>query len=437
MKTHLALTILIVCSLIQFNNLFSQTEIERYKQPELIEGSNLFISASPDYSNTIYNDTDKSNNFNIGMTAEFTKWRYTPKLDYSVRIRPGFSYSRSNGSGIFTLDRVNENSRGFSQIQGAADYYLFRIPVYGGSYFSSQAEFSNHHKPASNNNLSVYIGYGKLVNGGQIVFAKNFENVLKNEGIISKKLNQDVFSKLTVLLDKRYNREFMSKYKDDADIEFFSQVEQLLLDEGVIKSPLSSKTTLKLFQALTNFSFVNYPRYKGFNAQAELDYNNINFYYNSSYENIVSLILSGLYGLPLGYKTNLLFSAFISRPLNIDSNYLYKYPEFHSPYTIREGFPVYTPLTYDLPYSRSFKYTSGAEIIIFHNFSPLIGISGFVNYSFGKSASGENGFSISSFAQLRYNILSKLYFNTTMQFFRTQSVKMSFGTFVDFNYILF
>jgi hypothetical protein len=437
MKTQLTLTLLFVCSLIITKFSSAQNEIEKYKQPDLIEGSNLIFSASPNYSNVIYNDTDKTNHFNISMTAEFTRWRYSPKLDYSVRIRPGFNYSRYDGSGIIT-DQTIDISRGSSYIQGAADYYPFRVLLYGGSYFSSQAEFSNHNKPSSNNDFSGYIGYGKLINGGQLVFTKNFEDVLKNEGIISKKLNQDVFGKLTVLLDKRYNHEFFSKYRDDADIEFFSQVEQLLTDEGVIKSPLSSKTTLKLFQTLTNYSFVNYPRYKGFLAQAELEYNNINFEHNSSYQNTVSLILSGLYGLPLGYKTNLLFSAYASKPLNIDSISLHDFnSDFHSPYTIREGFPVYEPLAYDLSFERSYKYITGARVIVFHNFSPLVGISGFVNYTFGKSASGDNGYTISSLAQLRYNILSKLYFSTTMELFSTQNIKMSFGTFVDFNYVLF
>jgi len=371
------------------------------------------------------------------MTAEFTKWRYSPKLDYSISIRPSFIYSRYDGSGIIR-DNISDISRGSSWIQGAADYYPFRILLYGGGYFYSQAEFSSHNKPASNNNFSGYIGYGKLINGGQIVFTKNFEDVLKNEGVISKKLNQDVFSKLTVLLDKRYNQEFFSKYIDDADIEFFSQVEQLLIDEGIIKSPLSPKTTLKLFQALTNNSFVNYPRYKGFLAQAELDYNNINFYYNSYYQNTVSLILSGLYGLPLGYKTNLLFSAYTSKPLNGDSISLHGFKtNFHSPYTIREGFPVYEPLVCDLSFERSYKYITGARVIVFHNFSPLVGISGFVNYTFGKSASRDNGYTISALAQLRYNILSKLYFSTNMVLYSTQDIKMSFSTFVDFNYVLF
>ncbi len=242
---------LLVCSLVNLHSVLAQNEIEKYKQPDTIKGSNLIFSASPFYSNTVYNDTDKSNNFSINMSVEFTKWRFTPNLDYSVRISPGFNYSRYGGSSGIVTDNVYDNSRGYSLIQGSAGYYPFRKPVYGGSYFISQANFSNHNKPESHNELSIFFGYGKLINGGQIVYAKNFEKVLRTEGVISRKLNNYVFSKLTELLDKRYNREFTSKYKDDADIEFFSQIEQLLMDEGVIKSPLSSRTTLKLFQALT------------------------------------------------------------------------------------------------------------------------------------------------------------------------------------------
>ena len=80
---------------------------------------------------------------------------------------------------------------------------------------------------------------------------------------------------------------------------------------------------------------------------------------------------------------------------------------------------------------------TGARIIVFHNFSPLFGISGFVNYTFGKSASGKNGYTISSLARLRYNILSKLYLSMNTELYSTQIIKMSFGTFADLNYELF
>ncbi len=139
----------------------------------------------------------------------------------------------------------------------------------------------------------------------------------------------------------------------------------------------------------------------------------------------------------MDYKTNLLFSAFLSKPVSVDSNYLYNYPDFHSPYTIREGFPVYRPLAYNLPDSRSYFYAAGAEIIAFHNFSPLFGISGFINYAFGNSASGENSNTFSSVAQLRYNILSKLYFTANLELYSTDNVKTRFSTYANFDYILF
>jgi hypothetical protein len=434
MKAHHFLAVFLL--ILSFRFSYSQNDVEKYKLAELIEGSNLTLSTSPFYSNSVYYDTIKYNNLNLGLSADFTKWRFTPKLDYSIHVKPLYRYSRQ-GVKEFSIDTVFTNSSGDLTIEGGMSYYPLKIAVYGGVFISTLSHYSSTNKPSSNNNLYTYLGYGRLVNAGQVIYAKNFENVLLSEGIISKKLNGQVFRKLTGLLDKRFNREFTARFKDDADIEFFSQIENLLIDEKVINTSLNSRTVLKLFQALTNGNFVNYPRYKGFLAQTEINYNNIHFVGSADNRNILSLIFSGLYGIPIGLKTNLVFSYYVALPLNDQSKEPGYFEIFHSPITLRENFYPYPLLNNYLDRGAEYDYYTGGKIVGFYNLSATAGLSGFFNLNYGKTKGGEGKYAIFSLVNLKYNILSQLYLNAYVEFTDENSTIRRFSSGIDFGYILF
>ncbi len=434
MKAHHFLAALLLVLSFKFS--YSQNEVEKYKLPELIEGSNLVLSTSPFYSYEIYYDTVKTSRLVLGFGADFTKWRFTPKLDYSVHIRPNFNYSRA-GYNEPSEDTVINHTSGNLNIEGGLSYYPLKFPAYAGVYLSTSSNYASTYKPSSYNDIYSYLGYGRLINAGQVIYAKNFENVLLDEKIISKKLGGRVLRKLTELFDKRFNREFSARFKEDADIEFFSQIENLLVDEKVINSSLNSRTVLKLFQALTNSSFVNFPRYRGFLAQAELSYNNIHYNFDSEYSDILTMVLSGLYGLPLGLKTNLVFTFYTALPLNDRSKEPGYFEIFHSPITLRENFYPYPLLNNDLDKSIEYDYYTGGKITGFYNLSATVGVSGFFNVNYGKTKGGEGKYTIFSLVNLRYNILSKLYLNAYVQFRRGYSTRTRFSSGIDFSYILF
>lgn len=71
-------------------------------------------------------------------------------------------------------------------------------------------------------------------------------------------------------MEERNDKDFISRYRDNDEVEFFTQVEALLLKEKIIDRSLNAKTTMMLYQTITNPKFVYYPEFEGYQLQAEL-----------------------------------------------------------------------------------------------------------------------------------------------------------------------
>ncbi len=441
MKAHHFLAALLI--ILSFRFSYSQNEVERYKLPELIEGSNLYISGSPSYNNIVENDSTKYSSVYLNLNAYYVRWRFTRRLDYAADF--GFG---GYGNWSRTVDHYKEETRSssdeFINISCGMDYYPVKDKFYGGLFLNSRSNFASSSKPFFQNDIYPYIGAGRLVNAGAVLFAKNFETALLDEGIISNKLPSRVIQKLTVLLDKRSNSEFTSKYKDDADIEFFSQIEKLLLDEKTISAPLNSRSTLKLAQALGNYKFVYFPRYRGYLVQLELGFNNTSKLYSYQQErnNSLRLILSGLYGLPIGMKTDIVFSCFAGFPLGKERAGLPDYPLFHSPLILREKTASYYPSElsrfaisqYD---TSKYDYIGAAKVLAYYSISSFAGIIGYCNLSYGKTQDSKDNYVLRTVVNFNYNILSRLVLSSNMEFTRDQNRSIRFATGIDMNYIIF
>ena len=434
MKTSHFLAAFLLSMFLTSHFSFAQNEIEKYELPKLIEGSNLYVSNFTSFYSSNTNDSIKWNNMNVDLNSLYRKWRFTRRLNYSANLSAGFNYTR-NGVKNSIQDTVFKYIYGGLNFEGGLSYYLLKDLLYAGTHLRSNERFSSRSKPFFSNSGYVYLGIGRLVNAGQVMYTKNFENILLDEKITSKKLPYNVFNKLTVLLDKRREDEFISKYKDDADIEFFSQVEKLLLDEGIISSPLGSRSTLKLFQSLTNFSFVYFPRYKGYSVQLELNYNNLKNEFEKEH-NSQFLNLSIVYGLPIGSKTALAFSCFAGYPIRNDSVYYYDYSFYNSPITIIEFYVPYYPETYYLE-TKKYDYLLGAKAIAYYNISAVAGIMGYINADFGKTSYSKNDYSITSVIDFRYNILSRLTADLHFQFIKEEQPRTVFSGGLSLDYTIF
>lgn len=436
MKARLALTMLIVCSLFYLNSAYAQTEIEKYKQPELIEGSNLYVSGEPSFYSAFENDSTKSSQAYVNTGADFVKWRFTGILDYSMNFRAGGSFSHYKNVNRGIEDSYNSTDA-YLELTGGLDYYPFRQSFYGGFYLKSAAHFANRSKPFSDADLYTFIGYGRLVNASQVIHAKNIENALKDEAFIKKSISSGVISRLVVLLDKRRNWEFLSKYKDDADIEFYSQIESLLLGEKIISEPLNSRTALKLIQILTNSGFIYYPRYKGYQVQTELGFGSSNNSYPPYNGNSVRLIISGVYGVPIGLKTDLVFSCYAGFPLNDKRARLLVNPIFHSPLFLREGSTPYIPSGIPPVSKDDFDDIGGVKALVFYNISSTAGVTGFTDFAYGKTKSGKNNYRLSGDVTFSYNILSRMTLNSSVELRTDQTPSTYFSSGLSINYIVF
>src|SRR5207247_877824 len=95
----------------------------------------------------------------------------------------------------------------------------------------------------------------------------------------------------------------------------------------------NARVTMELYQALTNSNYLNFPRYKGFLTQAEIEYSlsTNNPYSNFHYIFPITLNLSSVYGLPVNMKLGIVTSAFFNVPLNKNYNYNIYHFAFHSP----------------------------------------------------------------------------------------------------------
>ena len=397
----------------------------------------MYIRFSPSFLNYYRNDSISNRHVQTDFGAEYIKWKFTRRTDFSADIKAQGRWSWSK-----YVDRGNEetynSTESYIQLNGGLNYYPLKDLLYGGVYISSYSNFGNHSKPSSRNDIYAYAGTGRLLNAGQVIYAVNFEKVLIDEGLTSKSLPPQVIRKLTVLFDKRRNSEFSSKYHDDADIEFFSQIEELLRNEKIISGPLSTRTTLKLYQALTNSSFIYFPRYRGYMVQAELGFSNKRnpgTYYERG--NSLRLILSGVYGLPIGIKTNLVFSGYTGIPLNNEPGGLLDYPLFHSPLILRENATDYYPSRILPVDTEKYDIIGGIKTLAYYNISSTAGLAGYADYSFGKTENSEYNFILSAALTFKYNILSKMILSSTAEFRWNQMHTTNFITFLDLNYIVF
>ena len=129
--------------------------------------------------------------------------------------------------------------------------YEGRVSYYSRLTYSKQIPLILNQSQSSLGGSSTFwlsAGYGIILNAGRTAKTLNFEKILKRNGVITT-LSPPVKAKLTELFDKRNNKDYLSKYKDDNEIVFFKDIENLLLNEGIISKPLGAETVLRLYQA--------------------------------------------------------------------------------------------------------------------------------------------------------------------------------------------
>lgn len=439
--------ILCFAFLLQPFMLYSQDLVKDYEPPEIMTGSNLILSTSPNISIEKYvNRNPRSYNmFYANGSASFSNWRFMKKLNYSLSSELFMSASKYD----FTIleipkkpDTGNDENHQINlyfrlMLKCGMNYYIFKN-IYTGAFIDYQHNISKESKPSSRVDAFPVLGIGRIYNTARVTEAINFQNVLMAEKVITKPLPGVTMKKLIVLLDKRTDRDFTSKFKEDDEIEFFTMIEKTLLEDGIIQNGLGSRTVLKLFQALTSSSFFYFPNYKGFLFQTEARVTSLNNYYqyneNEQKNGIESITLSGLYGMPLGLRNNLTCTLFFTLP--VQQKYLDDFYDFnfHSPITLIEntqngryetGYHMIIPDFYRIDYIDKVKYSTGAQVSFFHILNKSAGLFASASGNFAKVENHERA-SVKLYSSLIYNILNRLHISTSAGFYKSYYTTYNF-----------
>lgn len=398
---------------------FSQNPIKEYEQPKVIEGSNLSIYAAPnlELSNRDIKVFDSKLSYYMRFSSGYTKWRFTERLDYALST----TFTTSLSKNPYSSNDGFRSSVEFN-FRGGASYFYLKDKLFAGLYSSGSTQFSRGNKPYYNINLYPNIGFGKITDAFIVNETSNFEKVLKDEKFINKPFDKKTRMLINLILDKRNGNVFSSLFKNDAEIEFFTELEKFMLDEKIINKPLNARVTMKLYQTLYDRNFILFPLYKGYQFQAELNYP------NSNYEDTIiypyTLSLNAVYGIPLSSKTSVLFSAHYVFPLNNNYNVDFYSANMHSPVFIRSEFAKISNYNYlnrgYIPiYGNLHYYKAAAEFYIFHYLNQMAGIIGSIKYITGKQKAPNSymDYSVIANADLVLNIINKLRFTTGIDYY--------------------
>lgn len=422
-------------------NLFSQNPVEEYEPPKVIEGSNLLVISNPNavISREGYEQTIFFRKFDFNLGIRYNKWRFTKKLDYALSSKLTMYYEHLAISGDEGIN-IKQTLLSFN-LHGGITYYLTN-KMFIGTYVNNRNGISNNQKPRFILDAYPYAGFGRIEDAFVVNEVTNFENVLLKESYIDKKLDKKTRAIINNLLDKRNGKEFYSKYKDDFDIAFFEELEEILLNKKIINKPLNARVTLKLLQTLYNNNFILFPLYKGYLLQIETENTIANTDENN--KNPKSLTLSGVYGLPYGNFTSLLFSGHLMFPFDKNNDDVYYIPTIHSPLFIRSLYQNTSNLNLIIPeysynYDHKYDYKLSARMHLFHYINSTAGFTCGLEYNLGKIQNQENSFNHNFHINtaLIFNILNKFNLTTSIDFTHLRKSRYFFSAYSSFSYFIF
>ncbi len=315
-KIFILIFITLVCS--GYKNSEAQDIYKKYKETNT-NGDRLYLYASDLLSVFQFDSTIKGTSINAA--ANFTHWNFNKNLQSA-----GYGYISENYSSIQLFNQPGTSRNNiFLDLFAGASYYPKPDKFYGTLASSVKFQFLKQDTGSSvigpvfdhfsTSYLFGALGYGRIKNAGRISVARDFEERLLNTGVLQEKLSQKTILELTELIDKKAYDDY-GKYRDSENDLFFQEIEIILLRSGSIKEKLDITNSIRLYEALNNTyrRFVNFPAYIGFQAQVQAQYQIANFTKDKTHEHYATL--NGVYGLPLSEQTSLLFSGYVSIPLD-------------------------------------------------------------------------------------------------------------------------
>src|SRR3990172_9006440 len=418
--------------------IFSQSILRVYQDPILSQGKRLIISGNPLLE---FNATDSKNStFTFDLEGNFNYWKFTPKQNVGGYVDAVINASTNK----INDTSVSSNAYG-TTIYGGMNYYFTPKKIFGSLALGADFYKQTVGDSSFDATFPMYVwagaGYGTITNAQRVIVALDYQRTLNKLGVTSKTLSTNGMQKLANLLDKRNNGEYNAKYKEDADIQFFMELEKLLNTEGMVSGSFDSRTTLRLLQALTSSSYIYYPRYTGYQFMGEMQFQ---LYSGSSgvkaHDHYLSF--SGVYGRPLNLKTHILGSAFLS--FSLDELASCRAPRFYNNLAFipnRTMLDFYTQTfgtgLYGGHYVGGKTVSFGARGDIFHSFSSFAGIRGYAEIISTKPSGVDATLLMEVGARVDYNILNRLILYAQTRLTSISKLDASYNFQAGFTYFVF
>jgi hypothetical protein len=415
---------------------FSQNPIKDYEIPKVTQGTNLVFSGSPrlSFEKANVDSAESEFGYDIDLSAQYSIWRFTPSLDYTLRGSI-YAFSASDPEPII-MERNSVFNTFSARFDGAAAKYVIPKHLYVGMFTGMQLHTRTGIYPSTYLSFSPFVGTGKMTDAYVVNEASNIESILLKRGYISKAFDRSARTLLNNLLDKRNYGEYNSKFRDNAEIQFFTDAEELLLAKGIISKPLNAAATMEIYQSLTNSKYILFPVFKGYYLQAEFSYTQQIYEHDKYFDRSASL--SAVYGIPLGLKTGTVISAAIVLPLS-DQSEAGMGHEIYSPILLKERQSIRNNSGYidpDIYFNsgRKCDFKSVLEFNIFHNFSTFAAIKGHLNIDAEKLKDADTRYTLNGGADLEFYILSRLSISAyaDVNFSRTKSYSISTGGYISY-----
>lgn len=432
---------------LSLTNIYAQNIYKLYKPNDTSQGQRLKIG---NFNLASYNHTPNSDYYSLSVGASFAKWKFTPKILWAVSAITQ-NNARHYSSNYITsmLNSTSTNLSSQINLVGGLSYYLkpdkFYISLSGSTgyyyYFRDGTEeeeivenmqnYIRESKIAGSGYVSGAIGFGRIYNALNLEYGLFFSESLVKSKMAKTKLSDKSLFQISSLIYKFRNGDFKSKYKDDAAVGLFKETEKVLLQNNDIALPLDAENAVRLYEILSNATgnYFIYPRYQGYQIQTQFQYE----VFGTEKPHNHHMNISGIYGIPISERNNLLISGYISLPIDMLANYAYStapyVPEIHN-HNFFVLYPDYNNLSSFTTYTGTGLFNGGAvngDKIDFsimadftHSFNSFAGIT--LNTSYFKRIYKDDYDNPGFFTfngRLDYNIYSALTLSASLNYNRT------------------
>jgi len=271
------------------------------------------------------NDSVGITEFKMSLAADYRQWKFTDRFMVAGYAKSSFLRIWSK-----TPQGPDTGNLGFSRFLASAyagmSYYLQPNKFYvtgaiggGMDIFKLDRDFQEvEHIDTNASSSAVWgaLGYGRINNRRVVEYAYDFDEALRKKGVIDRALDDKTLMDISRLLYQQRDGMYQDRFEDDEFIELFGEVEKVLLNAGYISGSLDARTSIELYEILRNTSnkYVFYPKYSGWQAQTQIQYQLSDIKKGKPHEHYLSF--SGIYCLNFNRNTNLVLSGFYSMPLD-------------------------------------------------------------------------------------------------------------------------